>query len=155
MISQWSIEVNTAIITVEGIARVPIECVLVMEPFDILWLRITPRKYTKCEWLVLSPGKMLVALLEQLDRCAGERGQDEDDPFVRGSHVVHHPCERSLEPTFFQFLPFLAEEEVGDVRSCVSLRLIPHSDELTRVRIDLRVCGECRRRILAMEIICP
>lgn len=80
-----------------------------MEPLDVSWLRVAPRKDPESQGLVLGPGEVLVALLEQVERDAGQGSQDENDMLVRSCHVMHHAREGGLEPALLEFLPVLVE----------------------------------------------
>lgn len=74
MISQRCIKVHATIIPVEGIPSVAIECILVMEPFDVLWLGITAWENPKSQGFVLCPSEVLMALLQQILGYGGQRG---------------------------------------------------------------------------------
>lgn len=132
-----------------------IKRILVVEPLHILRFGVPSRKNAKGQGLILGPGKMFMALLQQLDWDSGQRGQDKYDPFVRGRHIMHHTRIGDLEPAFLEFLAILIKQEIGNVCRGITLCLVSKCDKLASMGVDFGVSSECRRRVLAVEIVRP
>lgn len=124
-----------------------------MEPFHIFGLWAAARENTEHKRLLFIPSKVLVSLLEKIQGDSSQRSKDEDNPFVRGSHVMHHTSIGRIKPELLQFFAMLVKEKVGYIRSHVALGLISHGDELFCDGIDFGMSSERRRRVLPVKVV--